>query len=443
MTVTRDDWRRLYEICDHRDRLHNEDLDLFVERPDSVARGIAQDLLERFDPQGKWLVCGSVGAGKSSELLRLYQLLKDDFLVVGVDLQGATGGNIDQISPAEVLLCIGAAAVLTAKRRVDHQVDAKLVADLDAAFKGLLQPGRELDVFEFVESVALFGAEVFAPGVGAAASAAVRAAKAATGSPRVLLGRGIGGLTRTVTDGDPALGRLIAAVDAVVADVGTHVRAPLVLIDGLDKITELPTIHRLFATSRALAGPEAPLIYSGPITLMIGTEWNAAENYFIRKRLSNMVVAPPQSGAQETDELVAAGRAGMHEIVLRRCRKAGLELDTCFSPDSVELLISKSGGLVRQLIQLMRSAAREAARGQVSRVELDLANAVCDILRKDFEITMTQVRREELEYIAEHGEARGGEVSHQLLRWNYAFPYTNGHAWFAPNPIINVARRSS
>jgi hypothetical protein len=442
MTVTLDDWRRIYKVCDHRDRLHNDELDLFVERPESVSRRIVEIL--PFEESGKWLICGSVGAGKSSELIRLYQLLCDDFVVIGVDLERSTG-KIEQVTPPEILFCIGAAAVRTAKERFGHDVASPSVTELCHAFEGLLDEGRTIDLLDFVSGVALFGVELLVPGARVATGAALSAVKTASGPVRMAVGRTkVGGLTRPVKDGDPSLDRLVAAVDAVLADIGESVRKPLVLIDGLDKIIDVMRIREIFAMSGALSAPQVPLIYSGPITLMVHTEWNAAENHFSRQRLSNLVVAPPPTVVGNiSTETIAAGRAGMRDVAARRCSRVGLELDDVFSPDALELLILKSGGLLRQLIMLLRCAALEAGRKHRPRIELDTASTVCDELRKNFEITMTKARREELEYIAEFGEASGGQLSNELLLWNYAFPYSNGQAWFAPNPLINLSRRKS
>ena len=55
---------------------------------------------------------------------------------------------------------------------------------------------------------------------------------------------------------------------------------------------------------------------------------------------------------------------------------------------------------------------------------------------------MTNTRRKELEFIAENGEPQGGQVSHELLLWNYAAPYANGELWFSPNPLINLDDRA-
>jgi hypothetical protein len=440
MTVTDDGWRRLYEICDPTHRLQTGDLDLFVERPDSVARRIADTLRAGYDTKGKWIVSGSVGAGKSTELTALAQLLRDDFAVVGVDLW-QSAGRIDQVTPAEILFCVGAAAVRSVKAQFGHAVDPGAVQSLGAAFEGLLDERRAVDVNEFIEGVALFGVDLFAPGAGAATSAALRAVKAATGPQKLRIGHAkVGGFTRPVKEGDPALEQLVWAVDEVLADI-RQIREPLILVDGLDKLTEIMAIRDLFATSRVLASPQAPLVYTGPVTLMVNAEWSAAGNYFMRERLPNLAVAPPTSPLRTVSpQTIAAGRAGVRDVVLRRARQADLDPDQAFSPEALELLISKSGGLLRQLLALLRHAIKQAGLEGRPRVEIDLATAACDVARKEFEITMTDERRRALEFIADHGEPEGG--AHELLLWNYAIPYANGELWFAPNPLINLAQRA-
>ena len=84
----------------------------------------------------------------------------------------------------------------------------------------------------------------------------------------------------------------------------------------------------------------------------------------------------------------------------------------------------------------MREAAKLAGMNELTVIDEPTARAACDEWRKEFEITMTGVRRDELEYIELHGEPKGGQVSHELLLWNYAIPYANGDMWFAPNPLI-------
>lgn len=431
-------WRRFYKVCDPKERLHIDELNLFVERSDSVARKIAAALQAGYDEQGKWVICGSVGTGKSTELTKLADLLKDTHVVVGVDLWRAAA-RIDEVSAAEILFCIGAAAVRAAEDRFAHQVDPKLKKHLEQAFAGLLDQRHNIAVADLLEGVTLLAFDLLAPGGGAAAKSALQAVRAATGSPTLPVGRpALGGLTRPVRDGDPALDALVWVVDQILLDVA-QIRAPLVLVDGLDKLTRIDSIRELFATSRTLAKPQAPLVYTGPVTLMLAAEWSAAANYFDRARLTNLVVAGPTAPSRHVEPaLIIAGRGAARDIIARRCASAQLEIDEVFGVDALDLLITKSGGLTRQLLQLVREAAKAAGMDGLGRIELPTAERAADEWRKEFEITMTGMRREELEYIQAHGEPRGGQVSHELLLWNYAIPYANGDMWFAANPLIEL-----
>ncbi|PRP96551.1 hypothetical protein ENSA5_36270 [Enhygromyxa salina] len=440
MSQTRDAWRRLYKVCDPKERLHIDELNLFVERPDSAARRIANSLEGGFDEQGKWIICGSVGTGKSTELTKLAEILHDSYLVVGVDLWRASA-RIDEVSAAEILFCIGAAAVRTAQNQFGHQVDPALKKHLTTIFAGLLEDKHNVEVADLVEGVTLLAFDLLAPGASGAVKSALGAARAVTGAVQVPIGRPkLGGLTRPVKDGDPALDKLVWAVDQILADVA-QIRAPLVLVDGLDKLTKIDSIRDLFATSRVLAKPRAPLVYTGPVTLMLAAEWSAAANYFDRARLANLVVAEPTSPHRRAaPEQVEAGRAAARGIIARRCGAAGVDISRAIAEDALELLVTKSGGLTRQLLQLVREAAKIAGMAEAPVVDETIARSACEEWRKEFEITMTGIRRKELEYIDANGEPQGGQVSHELLLWNYAIPYANGDMWFSPNPLIDLHR---
>lgn len=435
-----DAWRRLYKVCDPKERLHIDEMNLFVERSDSVARKIANSLDAGYDEQGKWVICGSVGTGKSTELTKLAELLTGSHLVVGVDLWRAAA-RIDEVSAAEILFCIGAAAIRTAANRFGHQVDPQLQKHLEKTFAGLLDQRHNIAVADLVEGVTLLAFDLLAPGSGSAVKAGLQATRAATGAPIVPVGRpALGGLTRPVKDGDPALDALVWVVDQILVDV-SQIRAPLVLVDGLDKLTKIDSIRDLFATSRTLAKPQAPLVYTGPVTLMLAAEWSAAANYFDRARLTNLIVAAPTTSTRHvSSEMVVVGRAAAREIIARRCAAAKLELSGVLANEALDLLITKSGGLTRQLLQLLREAAKLAGMDGLTIIDLPTAARAADEWRKEFEITMTGIRREELEYIEAHGEPKGGQVSHELLLWNYAIPYANGDMWFAPNPLIELRK---
>jgi polynucleotide 5'-kinase involved in rRNA processing len=85
MPLTRDQWRAIYNAFNPQQRLEATDRDLFVERPDSTSRAIVEE--SELEPKGKWVLCGSMGSGKSSELVHLSeQLGRRTHATIGVDL---------------------------------------------------------------------------------------------------------------------------------------------------------------------------------------------------------------------------------------------------------------------------------------------------------------------------------------------------------------------
>jgi len=430
-------WRDLYHLFDPKKRLESEDSDLFVERPSAVAERIIKDLeFEEFDPSGKWVVCGSLGSGKSSELVRLGQKLWRDSTVIALDL-ASSSTRVDKLTPAEVLFLIGAAAIRKARDNA-YPVPRADENRLIDAFQGLLDPGSRLNVGEILQGVALFITHIAAPGAAPAAGAATGAARIAGGL--------LGGTTRAFQEGEPAIQELTLAVDAIFERVRQKLPPPVVLVDGLDKIQDLPNIRGLFASTRLLAAPSAPIIYSGPITLMLSTVWNVASSAFKRERLTNVVVRPPPPEWLSLDPAkIQAGREAMRQVVAKRLARYSLKPEDVFEGSSLEELITSSGGVLRDLIHLVNRCCRFAheasKKNPEAKVDARIAEEAITELRKEFEVTLTTKRLEELKHVKQTGEPSGSsDISSDLLLSNYVLPYSNGKVWFEPHPILRGVR---
>ncbi len=446
MALDEERWRRLYNLFDPTLRLELQDHDLFVRRPGAVAEEIADDLSLGLEPDGKWVVCGSTGSGKSSELVHLGGLLHASHLVVGLDLPGSVA-RVDQLQPAEVLFLVGAAVVRVAKDDWAFEVDPGLTSELLSAFRGLLSSeGHNVDIGKLLSGVALFAANLAAPGTGAVAGAASGAATTATGAigdrARVSLRSGakLGGLTKPSKEGEPDFERLRQAVDAVL-DAVRQKRPPVILVDGLDKLLELSTIRDLFATNRILALPRAQVVYTGPITLMLATEWQAAGGAFKRQRLTNVVSRRPElTRIDISDETVDAGRRALAEVVARRLQRLDLKISDVFEPGGLEALTEASGGLLRDLIHLVNRGIRWTLRNERGRLGKRAVRAAIEEVSKEYEITLNTLRVEELMHVRKHGEPSGAERANDLLLDGYVLPYSNGRVWFEPHPILRGLR---
>ncbi len=446
MTLDANTWKKLYTLFAPQDRLEYHQQDLYVSRPGAVAQSIAGRVSLQVQPTGKWIVCGSMGSGKSTELVHLVKLLENTHSIVAVDMLRSARSEgeeaVNRIEPSEVLFAIGAGAAQMAREDLAYEVPAPLLERLTRAFGGLLvDEGHEIDLGKLLLGVVRFAANVAAPGQAAVAKAAVGAAEATTGLLGDRRGVKLGGLTRPVKEGDAGFEQLRIAVNDILDDL-RGLRQLVVLVDGLDKINDEGRIRELFATTRILASPRAQIVYTAPIDLMPGPLWHAAGGAFNRERLTNVLVRRPAlNRIQVDDETIALGVEAMKDVILRRLNRLGLTLEDVFEDGGVEILIDASGGLIRDLIHLVNNAVLEILMSGHSSISQDTARAAVSKLRKEFEITLTTQRVNELRHVREHGETSSAEKHvRELLHGGYVLPYTNGGAWFEPHPILRGLR---
>lgn len=445
MSVSPAQWKQIYRRFNPRQRIEANEGDLFVTRPHDAAEKIARRIEHDLEPQAATVLCGSFGSGKSSELLHLGAQLWEQRAVVGVDIF-QSAAQINQISAAEVLFLIGAATVQSASEHWGVTVDSALLERLERSFLGLLRETvSRASVGEIIKGVALFTASLAAPApaLAVATGAAAGAAQAASGAlglrPRAVLG----GLTRPSRDGEADLDGLVDAVNGILATLA-EVRPPVVLVDGLDKVSELPSIRALFSSSRALARLAFPVVYAAPITLMLTPEGQAAEAVFKRERLTNVIVHRPaleRLADHLSDEEIAAGRAALVEVVSRRLQREGLSVDDAFEVGALDRLIDASGGLMRELIQLVNRAAERALYNKVGCIGQGEAESAVAEVRKEYAFALNTERVNELVHVRKRGEPTGANaVAAELLLGGFVLPYANGDVWYEPHPILRGLR---
>lgn len=439
-------WKKLFTLFNPLERLEYNQGDLFVSRPGSVAQEIADMLSLEVQPTGKWVVCGSMGSGKSSELVYLARLLENTHSVVAVDMlrsvRSESEDTVNQIQASEVLFAIGAGAIRMAREDLGHEVPENLVHDLTSSFEKLLPEGHGIDLGSILLGVVRFVTSVTSPGEAAVEKAAVGAAGATTGLLGSRRDLKLGGLTRPVKEGDTGFEKLRISVDNVLSHLRDLGRGLVVLVDGLDKVNDSGRIRELFATTRILAAPWAQIVYTAPIDLMLGPLWNAAGGAFNRERLTNVLVEEPAlERANVSPEAVAEGRQAMGDVVHRRLQRLGLSVDDVFEDGSLDVLIRASGGLLRDMIHLVNKSVLEALRKRSVKITEEMARDAVVKLRKEFEITLTTQRVNELRHVRKHGETSSDEeFVLDLLHGGYILPYSNGGSWFEPHPILRGLR---
>jgi hypothetical protein len=430
------DLKQLYRDFDHTRRL--DEFELYVERPQGPARTIFGDLA--LEPDKHFIFCGSIGSGKSSELAFLGRLLSDSseprYFVIGLDAYQ----SIDEVAtlrPAEMLMLIGAAIVRSYEDWWGKPVAREHLEALREAFAGA--SGGKVEPARVLEGVTLMTWGAATKDLGAIGRGLGGVAGAMGGLLKGKRRAPIGGLTReSAREGDSDVVALLEAVNDLLEWVHEQDgRAPVILVDGLDKIDRvdgLGTIRKLFCAP-LLSNINAPCIYTVPITMMLNTEWASASAYFVRKRLSNLVIAAPSKG-ECGDELIARGRALLREVVDKRLVRRKLAEGEVFDEGALDELITASGGVLRTMVDLVRRSVRATIDRKGERVTVADAHAAIHELAHEFEITMNTARRTELEAIAKCGEPTGSETALELMLTNYVLHYRNGHSWWAPAPLV-------
>lgn len=446
MAIDKKTWTRLHYLFDPTRQLTVDESHLYVQRPNSVSERLAADILAGLYANTKWIVCGSKGSGKSTELVRLASRLRNERTVVAVNVAESVA-NINDVQPAEVLFLIGAAAIRTAKEDLGYELPEKLVKELREAFKGLLtKDNHSIDLGKVLEGVALFTANVAAPGVGAVAEVAKGAVTAVTGAlgerARLPIRNQpkLGGTTLAVREGKAELEQLRIALDNILLELYSR-RKVVVLVDGLDQLVESTTIRELF-TKSTLVAPYGQIVFGAPIDLMLLAMLKAVPDYLGICNLTNLLVKRPEVGWVSVDkDLIDHGRQKMRDVIRLRLESLNLTMEDVFDSESVELFIDASGGVLRDLIRFVRDAVRSALMSEKSRIDLPIAEESINEFAKLLSPSLTTKRIKELQQVRETGIAESDdEHVRDLLRYGFILPYSNGTTWFEPHPVLRGMR---
>lgn len=194
--------------------------------------------------------------------------------------------------------------------------------------------------------------------------------------------------------------------------------------------------------SRILLMPRTQIVYTAPIDLMLGPLWNTASSLFHSERLTNVLVNRPRLPTiKVSEEALNRGREAMTDMVAARLWRAGLSLDDVFDQGSLDALVTASGGLIRDLVRLVRAAVLSALMDESPRINLSTAENVITELRKEFEITLDTRTVNELRHVRKKGEPSSFEEHlRDLFVSGYVLPYSNGRAWCEPHPILHGVR---
>ena len=414
-------WRPAYQLFKPEEPLTQaEDLrDFYVQRANSPVEDLI-NALEMEDDPAKFLLAGHRGSGKTTELRLLQDKLNQSYTVIWIDTETALERY--NIGYAEVVVLIGQEICRQALQPGWwSRKDERLLKALEDSLKTVIYSDKkdEVDGLELPEVLKKMGMTLKL------------------------------GLTREMTKSlniRPVLSEVITRVnDIIKAAEKDRKQKLLVLVDGLDRHDE-KTALEMFSSS-LLTELDCHIIYSIPISLRYSPSFRQPMQSFQKcLDLTNPSVFECDRNLCPTGNPNGLGRDILIEVINKRLARLGDSHKGIFNPDALELICEKSGGVIRDLVRLARTACQVALRKKLVYVDLDTAKEAVQEDRKEY--NLSDYHFPELDTIHRTGQLttnthklpNKGEfvICDELLQNKFVLGYYDAsrNSWFDVNPIL-------
>jgi hypothetical protein len=413
-------WRTAYQLFKPEEPLASpEDLKNFYVQRDNSPVDRLVSLLEMEDDPAKFLLAGHRGGGKTTELRRLEQKLADKHTVIWIDTQTALDRY--NIGYAEVVVLIGLQIASQAIQSNWLFNKEKLLNALQDSLQTVVYQDKGsqaegLGMPEFIEKAG------------------------------VILKRG---LTREVTktvNVRPLLSEIIIRVNNIIeAAEKEQKQRLLIIVDGLDRHDQVTALEMF--SSPLLIELNCHIIYSIPISLRYSPSFRQPMESFQKcLDLNNPPVFESNDNLCPTSNPNRIGREILINVINKRLVSLGDSYKGLFNPDALELICEKSGGVMRDLVRLARTACEIGLRNKFNLIDLETAQESVREVRREY--NLSDYHYPELDLIHRTGKLTTkahslpgkGEfiICDELLQNKLVLGYYNSRqeSWFDINPIL-------
>ncbi len=417
-----------------------------AERPRSPANDLIRLVAMPFG-DARALVTGTIGTGKSTEILRIAEARSSQDLVVVLDLQrhfSQVVGDEDALRNIEAweVVFLGALAVVRMAHEIlPYSIPQHFLDDLSRAWDKAANAtdtprpaGLQFDASALAKAMIVVVSAAI-PVLGASASTIATA-----GVGLKVLETSVGGLRWNVpvgqakkhkADQDTEMQSLLHAVNAIIGYVQSKTSRILLMIDGLDRIADLERAEALFLRSEMIAQLECRMIVTGPFSLRSHPAAGAIPRF---RKISPLVNEP----VMRKDDPSKPGPGVPFFCDLYHKRVQDLNAGELIPQEILERLAYYSGGRARDFVKLIRVVAEQAWLDDVLTVDMNLANRVIDEARRLLETGLDEAHIDVLEHIIHNPLHRlpGDGKARDLLTYGQLLPYPNESEWSYPHPLL-------
>lgn len=392
---------------------HSLDVDeletFYVERADSPVQRVAISLED--DEPKKFLFTGHRGNGKSTELAKLESNLQDQFFVVRYALKNVL--DLHDLTYVDILLSLA----LQLAEKVEASAEVELSKSTRDILESLWSFGQDIEKQSERGTTKGASAEL---GLGEVVSHFLRLGvriKSEYDTREVLRER----VRHRLSD-------LLGGLDILAKDISDKSgKQVLCIVEDLDKI-DLEEARAIFYDhSNSIIAPKLPIIYTFPVALSHTDELMQVKNYF-----SDNYVLPNFKLTSRDGEEDSASKKRLRQLLLNRVE------ETLFEAEAIDLLISYSGGVPRQLITLAYGACLEAGAAKKDKVTREHAEEAIARERQNYDrLLQDKERIALLKEIKQEKRIGRGKDYQDLLHNLSILEYRNHKVWYDVNPLVD------
>lgn len=378
----------------------------YIDRPGNPIVELIDALVAPFYRPPKFFFSGHRGCGKSTELLHLMgnTEIQKKYWPINFSIREET--DIIDIDFRDVLLAIGG-RLYREYRKKGGELPDQLLKELDG-WKGRVEKkvttildGR-LSNFELGASVDAFFAN---------AGLKMRLEPATRVELRQIIETDITGL--------------IAIINHIVAAIySTEKRIPLLLIDDMDK-PDLEKARTIFHDRREIMlQPNCAIVYTVSSALFYSKEFDAIRDQALF--LPNINLCSSQD---------PAGHLSVGYQTLKRFVSLRMDLDL-IEPAALELAVTYSGGVFRELARVLRTSIGNARRRSGDRIEVVDVEWAANEIRNEYRRILDREDMKYLKKIKTSKQLEYHERLRPLLQLLAVLEYRDEENWCDVHPVL-------
>lgn len=222
-------------------------------------------------------------------------------------------------------------------------------------------------------------------------------------------------------------GDWILALKSIADKITNHLdgKQPIIIFEDLDKLNPDDAWKVFYSYAKTLTGVPIPVIYTFPIALSYDPRFAALEGFFTAKTLPMIKLENIDGSSNDS------GYNTILDIIEKRARK---EL---FANGVLKLLISQTGGSLRDLFFAINSSAQRAIRRESSVIEMEDADRALEQLKTSLTRCIEQKHYDFLVNIVNGNRERiqNREMLLEMLQANTVLEY-NGKRWHNVHPLV-------